>query len=336
MKTLARTDSREAAPGGLRAFLRAQTAGCALQNFLKYLCHICFGMTPATFEYTAPSTLSDALKTMDRLGDDAKVLAGGQSLIPLMKLRFTSFAHVVDISRVDGLKYIQSGKGALRIGAMTTAAELERSVEIARDFGAIADAASQIADPLIRNMGPIGGNVCHADPGNDLPAVMISLGAAFVLKSMSGTRNVSAADFFVDTFTTAIGKGELLTEIVIPYGGSRSGSAYVKHKRRAGDFSVAGVAVSMSLDDDGRCKVAGIGLTSVGPKAIKAVKAEAMIAGKRVDEEVIDSASEAAMLESDPADDFYGTRAFKRRVLRGVTADAIRLAAARAAGRVQR
>ncbi|MDH2905202.1 MAG: xanthine dehydrogenase family protein subunit M [Methanomassiliicoccales archaeon] len=291
-------------------------------------------MTPGLFEYMAPTTLSEALESMERLGDDAKVLAGGQSLIPLMKLRFASFPNIIDISRINGLKFIRYEGGMLRLGPMTTTAELEGSAEVAKYFPAIADAAKHIADPLIRNMGTVGGNVCHADPGNDLPAVMISLGAEFHIKSKKGTRKVNAADFFVDTFVTSIGRGELLAEISIPAGDHLTGSAYIKHKRRAGDFSVAGVAVCLSFSEDHKCMSAGIGLTSVGPKAIKARKAEDELTGRVIDGNAVKEAAEAAVEESDPADDFYGTREFKRHVLLGITAEAITLAASRAGVKV--
>lgn len=293
-------------------------------------------MTPGSFEYMAPATLSDALETMDKLGDDAKILAGGQSLIPLMKLRFAVFPYLVDLSRIEGLKYIKFEERILRIGAMTTTAELERSEEIAKRFTALTDAASQIADPLVRNMGTVGGNVCHADPGNDLPAVMISLGADFHLESKKETRKVNAADFFVDTFTTSVGRGELLTEIAIPIRERHTGSAYIKHRRRAGDYSVAGVAVCLSFDEERKCSSAGIGLTSVGPKAIRASDAERELAGREINSRIVEKAAGIAVEESDPADDFYGTKEFKRKVLNGITVEAIMLAASRAGAKVIR
>jgi carbon-monoxide dehydrogenase medium subunit len=291
-------------------------------------------MTPGSFEYIAPDSLSDAFEIMAKHGDDAKILAGGQSLIPLMKLRFASFPYIIDISRIDGLKYIRHEGGVLRIGSMTTTAELERSEEIKNHFTVIAEAASQIADPLIRNMGTVGGNVCHADPGNDLPAVMISLGAMFHLQSKSGSRTVDASNFFVDTFTTAIAKGEMLTEVTIPDGPEPSGSAYIKHKRRAGDYSVAAVAVSLSFGKDNECSAAGIGMTSVGPRAIKASKAEAVLTGRVIGRKVVEDAAEAAVDESETSDDFYGTRDFKKRVLREITGEAIATAAIRAGKKV--
>lgn len=291
-------------------------------------------MTPGSFEYMAPDSLTDAFEIMAKFGDDAKILAGGQSLIPLMKLRFASFPYIIDISRIGGLKYIRHEGGALRIGSMTTTAELERSEEIRNHFTVIAEAASQIADPLIRNMGTVGGNVCHADPGNDLPAVMISLGAEFHLQSKSGSRTVKASSFFIDTFTTALNRGEMLTEMTVPDAPNPTGSVYIKHKRRAGDYSVAAVAVSLSFGKRNECTAAGIGMTSVGPKAIKAVKAEAVLTGKVIDRKTVDEAAAAAVDESDPSDDFYGTRNFKKRVLREITVEAITIASARAGKKV--
>jgi carbon-monoxide dehydrogenase medium subunit len=289
-------------------------------------------MTPNSFEFHAPRTLDEAIALAERLGENAKLLAGGQSLIPLMKLRFASFPGIIDLSHIGELRYVRQDAASLRIGAMTTTAEIERSEEVRKRFGALHDAVSHIADPLVRNMGTVGGNVCHADPGNDLPAVTIALNAEFSLAGSKGVRVVRAADFFIDTFTTAIKPGEILKEIIIPFEGGRNGSSYIKQKRRAGDYSVAGVACSLTLDTEGRCVRSGVALTSVGPKAIRAAETEKFLIGKRIDRKISDEAGKIASREAMPADDFYGTADFKRRVVGMLCSDALMVSLSRATG----
>ncbi len=272
-------------------------------------------MTPASFDYSSPSSIEEALQLLQEHGDDAKVLAGGQSLIPLMKLRFTSFPHIVDLSRVPGLKFIKEEDGELVLGAMTTNAEIEFSDIVSKKCSMLHEASSRIADPLVRNMGTIGGNLTHGDPGNDLPAVMIALKARFKLISSGGSREVPATDFYRDTFVTALEPGEILAEVWIKTHGNSFTGAYEKHKRRTGDFSVAGAAVAFEKDGDGRIRNVGVGLTSVGPTAIHASKTEMWLEGKVPDGEVVEKAVEIARSEASPASDFYGTEAYKRFVL---------------------
>ncbi|MCL5677930.1 MAG: xanthine dehydrogenase family protein subunit M [Candidatus Thermoplasmatota archaeon] len=289
-------------------------------------------MTPNSFEFHAPRSLNEAISLAARLGEDAKFLAGGQSLIPLMKLRFASFPSIIDLSHIKELKYIRSEADGLKIGAMTTTAEIEKSAEVKKRFGALHDAVSHIADPLVRNMGTVGGNVCHADPGNDLPAVTIALNAEFSIAGNGVTRVVRAADFFIDTFTTSIRPGEILKEIILPFETGKHGSAYIKQKRRAGDYSVAGVACSVILDDDGKCVRSGVAMTSVGPKAVRASETEAFLVGKTIDGKISDEAGKIASREAMPADDFYGTADFKRKVVGLLCSDALRLSVSRAKG----
>lgn len=289
-------------------------------------------MTPASFDYLSPASLEEALGLLKEHGDDAKILAGGQSLIPLMKLRFTSFPYVIDVSRIKELKYIRREGRKLTIGALTTTAELEESGEVRGEFQIIHDACSNIADPLVRNMGTVGGNLSHGDPGNDLPAVMIALKARFNLQSASGKRSVSAGDYYKDTFTTDASPEEMLVSVEIEIPDGRFGAAYVKHKRRAGDFSVAGVAVAFSVDGSGRLGNAGVGLTSLGPTPLRSAGAEKALEGSKPDGEGVRKAVEAARADSNPSSDFYGSREYKLFVLGKIMEKCV----AEAAGRAQK
>jgi carbon-monoxide dehydrogenase medium subunit len=289
-------------------------------------------MTPASFDYFSPASIEEALALLREHGDEAKILAGGQSLIPLMKLRFTSFPYIIDISRVAGLKFVREGEGKLSIGAMTTSAELENSELVAKNCSILHDACSQIADPLVRNMGTIGGNLSHGDPGNDLPAVMIALKAKFQLVSSKGRREVDASLFYKDTFVTDASQDEILVQVDIPEHGREYAGAYVKHKRRAGDFSVAGVAVAFEKGKDGRLRNVGVGLTSLGPTAIHAAKTESLLEGKVPDGPTIGKAIETAKQEASPVTDFYGTADYKLLALGILMERAIRSALSRTAG----
>ena len=289
-------------------------------------------MTPASFDYLSPTSLDEALALLQKHGDEARILAGGQSLITLMKLRFTSFPYIVDLSRVETLRFIKETDGTLVIGAMTTNAELEASETVRQKYPIIYDACSRIADPLVRNMGTIGGNLSHGDPGNDLPAVMIALKARYQLKSAGGSRTIEAAKFYKDSFSTQATQNEILTQVEIPVPRKNTSGAYVKHKRRAGDFSVAGVAMTFEEDSDGTLKNAGVGLTSVGPTAIHAARTEATLEGRPPDKEVIERAMEIARAEARPTSDFYGTGEYKRFVLGALVKRSIMITLGRIAG----
>lgn len=286
-------------------------------------------MTPAAFDYLSPGSMEEALKLLQKYGEDAKILAGGQSLIPLMKMRFTSFPYIVDLSRIEELKFIKEEGGKLIIGAMTTNAELENS-ELARGrYVILHDASSNIADPLVRNMGTVGGNLSHGDPGNDLPAVMIALKALFAMRSASGTRTIDAAEFYKDTFVTAAGPQEMLVHVEIPVRSEGFSGAYVKHKRRAGDFSVAGVAVAFEKREGRRLANVGVGLTSVGPTAIHATKTEEWLEGKPADKNIVEKAMEIVREEAKPSTDFYGTAEYKTFVVGELLRRSIELAISR-------
>ena len=286
-------------------------------------------MNPRPFDYHSPRTVNEALALADRYGSDGKFLAGGQSLIPLMKLRISSPAHVIDLGRIAGLSYIRTEGDQLAIGAMTRLNEVSSSGLIAEECPVLAQCALQIADPLVRNMSTIGGNISHADPSNDLPAVMVAVGAQLVATSSKGRRTISAYDFFVDTFTTALRQGEMLTEVRIPAGRNRL-SAYVKLERQPGDFGIVGVAAVVEIGTDGKCSSCGIGLSGVAPKVLKARKAEELLVGKRLGEPEFEAAALAAAEETQPVGDLRGSPEYKRQMAKIITMRALRAAAKQA------
>jgi carbon-monoxide dehydrogenase medium subunit len=287
-------------------------------------------MIPAPFEYHRPASLPDAIALLGRLGGDAKVLAGGQSLIPLMKLRLASPPHVVDLNRIPGLASIAEKDGALVIGALVRESELEASDLVRKRFPILADACRVIADPLVRNLATVGGNLAHGDPANDHPAVMLALGAEVVAVGPGGTRRIAITELFTGPLETALRPGEILTEIRIPLPPPRSGGAYLKLERKVGDFATAAVGVQLALAGGDACAQVGIGLTNVGPTPIKATRAEALLRGHRVDDAKIREAARAAAAESDPAEDLRGSVEYKRDLVRVLTARALHRALERA------
>jgi carbon-monoxide dehydrogenase medium subunit len=287
-------------------------------------------MIPAPFEYHRPASLPDAIALLGRLGGDAKVLAGGQSLIPLMKLRLASPPHVVDLNRIPGLASIAEKDGALVIGALVRESELEASDLVRKRFPILADACRVIADPLVRNLATVGGNLAHGDPANDHPAVMLALGAEVVAVGPGGTRRIAITELFTGPLETALRPGEILTEIRIPLPPPRSGGAYLKLERKVGDFATAAVGVQLALAGGDACAQVGIGLTNVGPTPIKATRAEALLRGHRLDDAKIREAARAAAAESDPAADLRGSVEYKRDLVRVLTARALHRALERA------
>jgi aerobic carbon-monoxide dehydrogenase medium subunit len=271
-------------------------------------------MLPSKFEYHRAATLDEALSLLGEHPDDAKVLAGGQSLIPLMKLRFAAPAHLVDINHVTGLDQIQESDGTLHIGALVRHNSLAASDVISARYPTIAAAAPQIADPLVRNLGTIGGSLAHADPAGDLGSVMLALGASVVLKGASGEREVPISEFLVDTFTTSIQPTEILTEIRVPAPPPRSGGTYLKLERKVGDFATVGVAVALTLSN-GSIGRAGIGLTGVGLKNIEATAAEGSLAGASAGDAAFAEAGRLAAEASDPVTDVRGSAEYKRHMV---------------------
>ena len=289
-------------------------------------------MIPSQFDYAAPATVDEAIALLEQHGSGAKILAGGQSLIPMLKLRLAEPEFLIDINRIPNLRYVEERDGALHIGALAREADLDRSGVVAQRYAILLDTAAVVADPLVRNSATICGNVAHGDPGNDHPATMLALGAFFVARGPRGTRTIPAHDFFVGLFTTALEPDEILTEIVIPRPADRSGGAYFKLERKVGDYATAGVAVQVTLDDHKACIAAGVGLTNVGPTPIRAERAESFLRNKPLDDGTVRQAAEIAADEADPVEDRRGTPEYKRDVVRVLAARAIRLAAARAGG----
>ncbi|HLJ61058.1 MAG TPA: xanthine dehydrogenase family protein subunit M [bacterium] len=287
-------------------------------------------MIPASFSYHRPASISEASTLLAKYGDDAKILSGGQSLIPLMKLRLASPPHIVDINRIPGLTYLEERNGVLRIGALVRESDLEKSELVRTRYPILHDTSRMIADPIVRNLATVCGNLAHADPANDHPATILALGAEIVATGPRGERTIPASGFFTGPFTTALAPGEILTEIRVPAPPARSGGAYLKLERKVGDFATAAVAVQLTLAPDGTCQRVGIGLTNVGLTPIKAVRAEAALEGKRPDEATIARAAQLAAEESEPAEDLRGSEAYKRDLVRVFTARALRKALERA------
>jgi carbon-monoxide dehydrogenase medium subunit len=289
-------------------------------------------MIPAAFEYHAPGSIADATRLLARLGEDAKVLSGGQSLIPLMKLRLATPKHVVDINSIAGLAGIRESDGVLAVGALTRESDLEESELVRTRYPLLFDTSRVIADPIVRNMATVGGNLAHGDPANDHPATMLALGAEVVAAGPGGERRIPIGSFFTGPFATALRGDEILVEIRVPGASTRSGGAYVKLERKVGDFATAAVAVQIQLDAGGVCSRAGIGLTNVGPTPIKAAAAETLLQGKRLDEPTIRRAAELAAQAADPSADLRGPVEYKKDLIRVLTARALRKAAERAGG----
>lgn len=288
-------------------------------------------MIPASFDYHAPKTLDEAIALLGRLGDTAKILAGGQSLIPAMRFRLAAPDTLVDISRIRDLAYVEERGDHLAIGAMTREHALEASPVVAASYPLLLDTAKVIADPLVRNKATVGGNLAHADPANDHPATMLAYGAQVVARGASGTRTIGIDDLFVGLFETNLKPGEILTEIRIPKPGKSSGGAYLKIERKVGDYAVAAVAVQLELAG-AAIKTVRIGLTNVSSVPMRARNAEAALAGKQPTDDVLEAAGKAAAAECDPSADLRGQIDYKRDLVRVLTKRAVRRAIERAQG----
>ncbi|MFI5199781.1 MAG: FAD binding domain-containing protein [Candidatus Limnocylindrales bacterium] len=287
-------------------------------------------MIPAQFDYVRPAAMHEALQILTDREGEAKVLSGGYSLLPLLKLRLASPTLLVDIQDLDGLDEVIETDDGLRIGGRATHRRIHESPAVQARHPLLVDAAGGIGDPQVRNWGTIGGSCAHADPSSDWPAVLIATRATIFLRSLSGERRVAARDFFLDTFQTAIEPTELLTEVLIPTAPKPSGEAYAKLERRAGDFATVGVAVTLSLGPDGRIAAAGIGLTAVAEAPFAAVKAEAALVGQELNEATFQATGIAAAAESRPGSDSHGPEEYKRAMVKEMVVRALRTAAARA------
>lgn len=272
-------------------------------------------MFPSAVDYRAPTSLDEALDLLAQHGDDAKVLAGGQSLVPLMKLRLAAPGLVVDIGRIGGLDGVGTQPGGLHIGARTTHADIEGAPGLRRTCALLADTAPLVSDPLVRNMGTVGGSVCHADPAGDWASVMLALNARFTLQSKRGERTVAAADFFQGPFTTALAADELMTAISIPLPSGPASGTYLKLERKVGDFATVAVAVQVEVSG-GKISKAGIGMTAVGATNLKATAAEKALAGQEPTDQVIAEAARLAAAASEPKSDVRGSAEFKKDIVR--------------------
>lgn len=291
-------------------------------------------MIPAPFDYHAPTTLDEALALLSRLGDTAKILAGGQSLIPAMRFRLASPEVLVDLNRISELSYVEERGDHLAIGALTREHALERSAAVAASYPLLLDAAKVIADPLVRNKATIGGNLAHADPANDHPAAMLAYDAQIIARSPTGNRTIAIDDLFVGLFETSLAPGEILTEIRIPKPSGASGGAYLKIERKVGDYAVAAVAVQLELAGpaDPAIRRIRIGLTNVSAIPQRARAAEAALAGKQPTDDVLETAGRAAAAECNPSADLRGQVDYKRDLVRVLIKRAVRRAVQRAQG----
>ncbi len=289
-------------------------------------------MIPSAFDYHAPGTLEEAIALLQQHGDEAKVLSGGQSLLPLLKLRLGYATQLVDIGRIDGLEYIKEEDGLLKIGGTTTEAALERSALIRSRYPLLYDTTVVIADPLVRNRATVGGNLAHGDPANDHPATMLALGATVVATGPNGKRSIPITEFFTGLFTTALQPDEILTEIQIPVPPANTGGAYVKLERKVGDFATAAAAAQVTLGTGGEVAVVGMGLTNAGPKPMRAAAAEEFLVGKTPDEATIAEAATLAAEATSPMPDRRGTVEYKRNMGRVLMGRAITKAIERAGG----
>jgi carbon-monoxide dehydrogenase medium subunit len=287
-------------------------------------------MLPPPFDYVAPRSLDEVLDLLAEHGDEAKVLAGGQSLIPVLKLRMGAPAMLVDINRLGGLGELAVDGGWLRVGALVRHRDAERSALLRERYPTMAAAAPQVSDPLVRNLGTVCGSLAHADPAGDWGAVMLAVGGELVTRSREGSRTIAARDFFDGPFTTTMRPDELLVEARVPPR-PRTGGAYLKLERKVGDFATAAVAVRVTMDN-GRIGDAGIGLTAVGPNNLEATEAEAVLAGAEPTDEVFREAAELAARAASPSADTRGSAEYKRNVIRVFTERGLRQSAAMAGG----
>lgn len=286
-------------------------------------------MIPDNFEYAAPATLREAITLLGEHADDGKVLAGGQSLIPLMKFRLATPAYLIDLRKVPGLATLEERDGLLAIGAMVREAAIESSPVILQRYRGLAEASGMVADPIVRNFATLGGNLAHADPANDHPAMMLALRATLVAEGPNGRRTIPVDDFFVDALETALEPDEVLVEIQVPRPGPHAASAYEKLERKVGDYAIVGVAACLALDGE-TCTAAGLGLTNVGTTPIRPREAEAALVGRRLDDATIREAARLAAASCEPSDDLRGPAEYKRAMVRTLTTRALRRAHLRA------
>jgi carbon-monoxide dehydrogenase medium subunit len=287
-------------------------------------------MFPRSFDYFSPKNLVEALNLLENADADTRILSGGQSLLPAMKMRSASPKKVVDIGNVKELNFIRKDESTLTIGSTITTGTLENDLEISCLMPILKETAAEIADPLVRNLGTIGGNLCFADPANDMPTTMLSINAEFQLASKAGKRTVSADTFFLDAFKTAIKDNEVLTEIEIPFVEGKVGNAFRKIKKGSGGFSIVSVAAQVSVASDNSISGCRLALGAVSPCAFRAQKAEAALVGKVLEASVLDEVAAVAVEASRPISDLSAKKEYRRKVLGILVKEAIELAYKRA------
>ena len=270
-------------------------------------------MIPAPFSYHRPASVADAVKLLSELGDDARPLAGGHSLVPMMKLRLATPAHLIDLHGITGLKGVRRDGDNIVIGAMTTQHELLASDEIAKGIPILQEAARLIADPQVRYRGTIGGNVANGDPGNDMPALMMTLGATYRIEGPAGARNVAAAEFYQGAYFTALEPGELVTAVAVPVPPAGHGSAYEKLKRKVGDYATAAAAVVLTMSG-GKVATCAIGLTNLAETPLLATDAAKAVIGTGLDDAALAKAADAARAIMSPAADARGPVEYRKHV----------------------
>lgn len=287
-------------------------------------------MIPSNFEYFAPATIEEALKLVDQHGDDCKILSGGHSLIPVLKLRLAAPAVIVDIGRIKELKTIKIDGGTIRIGANATHAEIAANAELKQHCPLLCETAGQIGDQQVRNRGTIGGSLTHADPAADWPAAILALNAEIVARDSKGERVIKASDFFVDVMTSAIEPNEIVTEIRVPKPAQPKASVYLKVPQSASGFAVVGVAAQLKVTN-GKCEDVSIGVTGLAPKAFKAASVEDALRGKTIDEATVSAAAARCDAEaSDVMEDIHASGDYRRHLARVYAQRAVQAAAARA------
>ncbi len=287
-------------------------------------------MIPSNFEYFAPATIDEALNLLDQHGDDCKILSGGHSLIPVLKLRLAAPAVVVDIGKITQLKTIKIENGVIRIGANATHAAIAASVDVKQHCPLLAETAAQIGDQQVRNRGTIGGSLTHADPAADWPAAMLALNAEIVARSSKGERTIKASDFFVDMLTSAVGPGEIVTEVRVAVPAQPQASAYLKVAQSASGFALVGVAAQLKLNN-GQCEEISIGVTGLAPKAFRAAAVEGALRGKALDEAAIKAAAAHADADaSDALEDIHASGEYRRHLAKVYAQRAVQAALSRA------
>ncbi|MXZ53895.1 MAG: xanthine dehydrogenase family protein subunit M [Acidimicrobiaceae bacterium] len=286
-------------------------------------------MLPARFDYIAASSVDEAIAAKAEGGDETRFLAGGQSLLPMMKLRFATPSKLVDINRIAGLDAIEHHNGHLHVGALVRHADIAASAAVS---GAVASAAPWISDPLVRNLGTLCGSVAHCDPEGDWNSVLLATGADVIAQGPSGSRSIAIGDFVQDFFTSSLNDDEMVTAVRIPVPSGPSGGSYQKLERKVGDYATVGVAAHLELAADGTISAAGVAMTSVAPINRKATEAEALLVGNAPSAELFAEAGEAAAAAAEPRDDVRGSARWKRQVVAAFTGRALAAAAEQAQG----